>query len=834
MKLITKSKLPALSKLIPVFSLMLLLLNSTNLFATGISFDVTRNTSVSYSSISSTGNSVASWRNGTNTDDNLSNSVAIGFNFSYQGFTYSNILISTNGFITFNTATAETGGGSIYGAVNSTLASTSVSTLAPFYDDLSTIGNPFTAASLNSSIKYLVTGSVGSRIFTVEWIGMQTLNYPGSNLNFQVKLYETSGSIEFIYGTMEGFNGSANTSDTYSCGINASVISATPAAGELLNQLTANTRNFGITSSFNLNIVPECNSRLLFTVGTYTAYVGGSTVPANNDPAGAIVLAVNSTPCVALCGTYYSSANATLSSVAVCNGNADDDVWFSFTATNPATTIKVLSSGGYDAVVQLLSNSLTNITCQNATGSGSTETISTTNLVVGTSYYVRVYSAGVGSGTNGMFSICISATPVPPSNDNCSGAINLAVALSQTMVNGTNTTTATASPGVPAPCNGSVADDDVWYSFTAIATTAVIVVQSGSGFDAAVELFSGSCSSLSVLLCSNATSIGGTETLNVSGLSINSTYYIRVYHAATGAGSGNFTIGVYSLPPSCPSVNSYSPANGTSNVNENGVTLSWGSVSGATGYDVYLDIVNPPTHVLISNTSLTSVFSGVLVRGNTYYWRVAPRNGSVVASSCILNAFAPPQPPVGLYVKAFLQGLYIGNKTMQAAVNPSLYPTLADTITISLARSTTPYDIMFSSKTTLSTSGLAHASFPAQALLGNYYIVVNHRNSLETWSYIPFGYNTNDTTFDLTSNRSTVARMRNPQQQTTTKSAASMNSISDYNAESTQTNTQFAHGNRLSFSESNLHTIFNDILNNSSDSYAAINDMLVNALLYFP
>lgn len=97
---------------------------------------------ITYTSISGSGTSVSSWKNGTNTDDNLSTSIPIGFGFGYEGATFSNFLVSTNGFITLNTSTTATGGGSNtpYNYINANLSATgstlSPLIIAPFYEDL--------------------------------------------------------------------------------------------------------------------------------------------------------------------------------------------------------------------------------------------------------------------------------------------------------------------------------------------------------------------------------------------------------------------------------------------------------------------------------------------------------------------------------------------------------------------------------------------------------------------------------------------------------------------------------------------------------------------------
>jgi hypothetical protein len=61
-------------------------------------------------------------------------------------------------------------------------------------------------------------------------------------------------------------------------------------------------------------------------------------------------------------------------------------------------------------------------------------------------------------------------------------------------------------------------------------------------------------------------------------------------------------------------------------------------------------------------------------------------------------------------------------------------PTVADTITVELHGTSSPYDIVYSVSDTLSTAGQASLLFPGGATGNYYYIVVKHRNSVETWS----------------------------------------------------------------------------------------------------
>lgn len=729
---------------------------SINQFQTGTLLDFVPfwTNGITFTSISGSGTSVSTWKNGTNTDDNLSTSIPIGFGFGYEGATFSNFLVSTNGFITFNTATTATGGGSNtpYNYINANLSATgstlSPLIIAPFYEDLVCQGNPNTLAGLTSCIRYQTSGIAGSRILTVEWTGMESYQNAGPNLNFQLKLYEGSNQIEFVYGTMEGFNGTSTHLYSYSCGMNALYLSPVLQPGELFSQQTANSASFDLIPSDNLNFVPVCNSSLMFSAGNNSPQPFILGPPVNDEPQSAIPLPSNASPCIELCGTYFTTLNATPSGQAACAGStADDDVWFSFTATNSNTTIKVAGSGGFDPVIQLYNSSFNFMSCTDATGTGAFETVSTTSLVPTLDYYIRVYHKGVGSGnSSGQFSICVSATPLPPSNDECANAISLAVKENCNAVIGTQTVGATASASIPSCfAVGTNPDDDVWYKFVATNRNLNINVQSGAGFNAVVQLFSGSCGSLTAMSCLNNTSTGQLETISANGLTLGQTYFIRVYHAAAGGGSGNFTICITSPKPVCPTLQL--PANATTNVPSSGIQIRWNPTPNANGYIVYLDTLNPAVHVL-ANVTDTSVFSGNLNLGYTYYWRVEPYNASGNTQSCAQYVFATEPFAYALNIKAFLEGFYTSNRHMVASINPN--DTISDTLTVCLASSAIPHTIQYTSKALLSVNGLAPAYFPQPALLQAYYIVLRHRNSLETWSSTLFAFNTPDTLYDFT------------------------------------------------------------------------------------
>lgn len=252
-------------KLLIIFFLAIII--SLNSFAQSIgNYAVSRTTGITYSSIVTSGNAVNLWRNNTGTfqqDDNRSDFINIGFDFWYDGVRYTKVCVSTNGFLDFSSSTDD--GGPLsddFGFTNSSFSSTALAlgthpALAVFYDDLTAQG---ASAPLGNSIRYSITGTAPNRIFTAEWINMAVYTNTTPSLNFQIKLYETTGVIDFVYGTM-------NTGTfvfSYTLGINGTNVTG-PTVAELKNQITANTTTFSNTPQNNLVTLPSTNSRIRFT-----------------------------------------------------------------------------------------------------------------------------------------------------------------------------------------------------------------------------------------------------------------------------------------------------------------------------------------------------------------------------------------------------------------------------------------------------------------------------------------------------------------------------------------------------------------------------------------
>ncbi|NDC29517.1 MAG: fibronectin type III domain-containing protein, partial [Bacteroidetes bacterium] len=565
-------------------------------------FAVTRSTGNTYSSIMSTGNTYSAL---TSADDAKTNNISLlGTTFKYRGAVVKGFYATTNGWMTFDTTQTS----NTYTNNLTTLKWV----IAPFWDDLVLKGNSLT--NQNICMKYQVIGTLGSGTadIVIEWAEMERYAFPAPNLNFQVVLHELDNSIDINYGNMQLFDGSSSTGVfTYSVGVNGTT-SATASLDQRMLQQNTNTNYFTSDQQQNLSISPDCYSRLRFvSSSSYSGTAPTIGAPANNEPGTATTLTVNASPCTLFCGNIYTSLNATATpGVTACSattsGVADDDVYFSFTTTvAPQYQITVTPSLTYDAVVQVLNSSMTPVACLNAGGQGIQESLAALALSSGT-YYVRVYDAATGASGSGEFAICVSEVIPPPSNDNVSGATTLTVGTSCVPTNSPlpNILAATASP--QTVCTGT-ADDDVWYKFTATSSGMNVRVNGVSTYNPVMQIFSDS--GITQVACQNSTGNGAQETYSATNFNIGQVYYVRVYHAGNGAANGNFNICVFANVPTCTT--KISPSSGASLIS--GANLSWNAATYAAGYDVYLDVVNPPLNVVSSNqTGTTYATSGLI------------------------------------------------------------------------------------------------------------------------------------------------------------------------------------------------------------------------------
>lgn len=148
----------------------------------------------------------------------------------------------------------------------------------------------------------------------------------------------------------------------------------------------------------------------------------GFTQPANNNCSGAFSVPVNSgSTCVT---TLTATTVGATQSLAGCSGNANDDVWLVFTATNGSHTITITPNTLVDPVLEVFVGTcagLTSLGCVDAIGNTVPEVAGLTTSS-GTIIYLRVY--GYYNTGQGTFTACITTTPDPPGT-NCTTGTQL-------------------------------------------------------------------------------------------------------------------------------------------------------------------------------------------------------------------------------------------------------------------------------------------------------------------------------------------------------------------------------------------------------------------------
>jgi hypothetical protein len=177
-------------------------------------------------------------------EDNIAiATIPIGFSFNLEGTTYTQLKATSDGYATFNSTTPFTTPHNNLAFV----APNQLPLIAALWDD-----NDGRAAGLAmSKFEYLTSGVAPNRILTLEWLNWEWASGANADvISFQLKLYETTNEIEFIYrqdgappskasasiglASNNGFLSLQNTSTlpTISTSISANNLSTKPATGQ--------------------------------------------------------------------------------------------------------------------------------------------------------------------------------------------------------------------------------------------------------------------------------------------------------------------------------------------------------------------------------------------------------------------------------------------------------------------------------------------------------------------------------------------------------------------------------------------------------------------------
>jgi hypothetical protein len=196
---------------------------------------------------------------GAGINDAISSSIDIGFTFYYDQISYTHFKASTNGFITFNTANT------LSQPTNNLKTSTERVIVAPLWDDNQT--------GAGGNVNYKLTGTTPNRVLTVEWKALRwnKSGFSAGTIDTQVKLYETTNIIEFVYnrGTYQSFGNSIGIGA--SIGMNGSVsgdfLSISDITGSPTISTTIETTTIG-ASPTNLTTMTQAAANTAIPNGT--------------------------------------------------------------------------------------------------------------------------------------------------------------------------------------------------------------------------------------------------------------------------------------------------------------------------------------------------------------------------------------------------------------------------------------------------------------------------------------------------------------------------------------------------------------------------------------
>ncbi|MGE5355407.1 MAG: hypothetical protein ACM3PT_04145 [Deltaproteobacteria bacterium] len=141
------------------------------------------------------------------------------------------------------------------------------------------------------------------------------------------------------------------------------------------------------------------------------------------------------------------------------------------------------------------------------------------------------------------------------------------------------------------------------------------------------------------------------------------------------------------------------------------------------------------------NGTQADIVGATYVSPNWSYTNASTNGSSTVSGSS--GSFVPDFSGLNKFAKldltAFIEGYMDGTSMRPVLLNSGLsYPaTDCDNLTVALHDATSPFSQAHSYTGILKTNGTMSCVFPGTAVANSYYIVIKHRNALQTWSTSP-------------------------------------------------------------------------------------------------
>jgi hypothetical protein len=180
-----------------------------------------------------------------NQEDTASSVNNIGFDFWFDGVRQTQFSVNANGLMKLGSSAVTTL------SANNLTSTVNVPQIAPYWDDLHT--------GTNGKVHFKTLGSIPNRKLIIEWQNMQIPRVGFNNAGagtFQCWLYETTGVIEFVYGSGIAVN-SANSGYSVGFGSSGTAFASVSSSGPTVAYGTANNSQANaITSGTKYTFTP--------------------------------------------------------------------------------------------------------------------------------------------------------------------------------------------------------------------------------------------------------------------------------------------------------------------------------------------------------------------------------------------------------------------------------------------------------------------------------------------------------------------------------------------------------------------------------------------------
>ncbi len=440
-------------------------------------------------------------------------------------------------------------------------------------------------------------------------------------------------------------------------------------------------------------------------------------------------------------GPVCAGTNITFTAVPVNGGSSPAYQW-KLNGTNVGTNSATYSTTSLSTGDQLMCTMTSNAPCMSGSPANSNTILMTVNPSVTASVNISANpSTTICSGTNVTFTATPTnggTTPIYQWQLNGTNVgTNSSTYSSSTLANGNQvscimTSNATCATGNPANSNVLTMTVDAYVTATVgISVSPATTVCSGTTVTFTANPTNGG-SSPTYQWKMNGTNVGtNSSTYSTNSFANNSLFRCEMNSSAacvTNATATSNTIRITLTPLVTAGISISSvPANicaGT-NMTFNATPVNPGA---SPSYQWQLN----GTSV---GTNSSSYANNSLAAGDQVSCILTSNANCVTGNPATSNILTAVNCQATLTLKVLIEGYYLGSGMMRAVADPLNSPTVCDTLNVSLAESVPPYSIIESVKGVISTSGIGTFTFTSVPP-ANYYLVLKHRNALETWSSV--------------------------------------------------------------------------------------------------